>query len=211
MIEPIKGKGVQRARVICDDCDKSEPVTCDYERQAHGDWVPNEGQVKKKIIAHGWTDIKGKLRCPTCEAKRKVVPMQAVKTTPQVETPREPTKKQRLEIISMLMEVYDLDAECYSGGETDDTVADALSVMPGWVSQVRDAEFGPSGGNEDIEALAESLEAFLVESNETAKAAQEAVTKMMEARRDAQGHLKKLNAIKKAVGARILKKAGVDT
>lgn len=136
--------------------------------------------------------------------------MQAVKTATLTETPREPTKKQRLEIISVLMDAYDLDAQCYSGGETDQTVADVLNVMPGWVTQIREAEFGPSGGNEDMAALKIEIEAFLVESNDTAKAAQEAVTKLMEARSTAQDHLKKLNAIQKSVGAHVLKKSGIN-
>ena len=159
MIEAIDGKGVNRANVVCDECDRREPVTCDYMRSPGGQWTPNEGQVRKKITAHGWSDIKGKLRCPKCEAKRKAQPQkQEAQKVAAEEPPREPTKVQKREIMAMLEVAYDTEGERYKGGETDDTVADALNVMPGWVRELREEFFGPDGGSADMDELLAEFE-----------------------------------------------------
>jgi len=206
MIEPVNGKGVQRANVICDDCGKTEPVTCDYTRQANGDWSPNVGQVKKKITAHGWSDIKGKLRCPTCEAKRKVVPMKAVEK--KAEAPREPTRAEKREIMDMLEAVYDVDAERYTGGDTDDTVASTLKVMPGWVANIREEFFGPDGGNDDIEALIVKLGEMERDVKAVAQSASSLADKAEKKLAEVSTLRVDLDRIKKAVGPRIMKKAG---
>ena len=93
-IEAITGKGVNRAKGVCDDCGREEVVPCDYERAAANRSKPNEGQAKKKLTAHGWAVVKGNLYCPTCEAKRKVVPMKA-KEEPKAEKPKEPSKAKK--------------------------------------------------------------------------------------------------------------------
>ncbi len=53
----------------------------------------------------------------------------------------------------MLVITYDGDAKRYKGTDTDKTIADALGngVMPGWVAEIREQNFGPAGGNEEIE------------------------------------------------------------
>ncbi|MBL3587737.1 hypothetical protein JMM61_20710, partial [Rhodovulum sulfidophilum] len=45
---------------------------------------------------------------------------------------RQPSREQRREIVDMLREVYDPEAERYRRNDTDATVADVLGVMPGW-------------------------------------------------------------------------------
>lgn len=70
----IKEHGQQpRAKVICDYCAAEDFFNCDYERPKGGgnDWIPNVGQIIQKMNAKGWADVKGKHRCPTCEAARK--------------------------------------------------------------------------------------------------------------------------------------------
>lgn len=207
MIRAVGGKGVHRADAVCDDCGRAETVACDYRRSTGNIWSPDEGQVKKKIAAHGWSDVKSKLRCPRCEAKRKIKPMPSEKT---VDTnPPQMSKRDRISIISMLAEVYDLDAGRYRANDTDETVAEVLETRPGWVSEVREAEFGPAGGNEVMEALeAEAAEqrtslAALAASVDNQARDIRAATEAVKALQD------QLARIRKAVGPRVAHKAAV--
>lgn len=89
----IKEHGQQpRAKVICDFCAAEEFFNCDYERPKGGgnDWIPNVGQIIQKMSSKGWADVKGKHRCPTCEAARKAkivdpAPKKAPNTNPAPE------------------------------------------------------------------------------------------------------------------------------
>jgi rubredoxin len=212
--------GVSRAKVDCDLCERSEVVACEYVKGSHNsDRVPNESQARAKVMGMGWTYIKNKLRCPACEAKRKVVqmPIKEVKA----ETPREPTKRQRIDIFTMLAEVYDIDAGRYMQGDTDDTIAEVLGVMPGWVAKIREADFGPDGGNESIEALSEQIEAMVKEiegirgdcraihadCKSIMKAADVAINSAERKLAEVSAMRADLERIKKAVGPRILKQA----
>ena len=207
MIEAIDGKGARRANAICDTCGRSETVACGYRREPGGKWSPDVGHVKNKITAHGWSDIKGKLFCPTCETKRKIAPMPATK--PAETAAPQMSKRERINIISMLAEVYDLDAGRYKANDTDETVAEVLETRPGWVAQVREAEFGPAGGNESIDALEQELGASrkvmeaLLDRHESLlgeiRAAKDQVTGLQE----------QLARIKKAVGPRAMQRAKV--
>lgn len=205
-IEPIEHTrmGHSRAKIVCDDCGKDDCVPCAYLGNANKKSCenrPNESQARAKAISMGWAYVKNKLRCATCEAKRKAN-LTVTKQSKTPEPPREPTKQQRIQIFAMLAEVYDLDAGRYNNGDTDDTVADVLGVMPGWVAQIREAEFGPDGGNEDIELMAKTLanmDGLLRGFIDEAEKKLADVTSM---RAD-------LDKIKKAVGPRVLRVAGV--
>jgi hypothetical protein len=75
MIEPLDRSGHSpKAVATCDDCGHSQYETCDYERRADGSWRPNEGQVIHRLTKHGWSHVKGKLRCMACELARKAKP-----------------------------------------------------------------------------------------------------------------------------------------
>lgn len=205
MIEATKQiEGVSRAKVSCDDCAHSELVPCAYEGAK-----PNEGQVRSRMTNNGWSFVKNKLRCPDCEAKRKVVPM---KSFDELESPievRQATKAERREIMMMLTDVYDTDQERYRQGDTDDSVAEVLGVMPGWVAEIREDLFGPDGGNEDIEALEAQIAGFRADATkllDAATKANQAVVKSLEQAKDFQSQLSK---IKKAVGPRNLQKANI--
>lgn len=210
-IEPIKqSQGVSRAKVFCDDCARDDVVACAYKPTKQGNpRAPDEGQVVAKMTGKGWALVKGKLRCPSCEAKRKAAPMNEVKSKPQDTAPPQPSKRQRLDIISMLMDVYDLDAGRYKSGDTDETVADVLDVRPGWVSEIRSAEFGPNGGNEDIEALTAKVQNIEDELASVLASQEEWLVSIRESLARAQDMKSDLSSIKKAVGPRILKIAGV--
>lgn len=215
-VEPIEyfKAGASRANIVCDDCGKKECVPCAYDDKGQ----PKVSQARGRAMAMGWSYVKNKLRCPTCEAKRKVISM----TKPKEQAP-EPTKKERIQIFAMLAEVYDVDAGRYNNGDTDETVADVLGVRPGFVAQIRDAEFGPDGGNEDIEGLAAKIDEMLREMegikgdcNAIKKDAQSIINAANVAFESNQKKLAEVSAmkaeldrIKKAVGPRVAKIAGI--
>lgn len=168
MIQPITGKGVSRANAICDDCGRGEVVACDYTRGSSGDWRPNEGQIAKKLIGQGWAVVKGALRCPACEAKRKIENRQeiAMKASNVTVAPiREPSREENRQIISLLDVAYDLEAQRYKGTDTDQTVAAAIGggVMPGWVANIRERIYGPDGGNSEMDALLAEMRAWVAD------------------------------------------------
>lgn len=168
-IEAINAKGVNRAKAVCDTCGREDVVTCDYEGRKSHDWRPNEGQVIRKITAHGWAMVKGKLHCPACEAKRRAEAkepiMAEVKEHPHVAPIREPSKDQKRLIILALEDACDSKAQRYRGEATDKTVAADLGagVMPGWVAMLRDEFFGPAG-NEEAEAIRTEIDAIRAET-----------------------------------------------
>lgn len=202
MIEAIKKGGAPRARVLCDECGHEETVPCAY----HGP-NPDEGQIIKKLSQKGWGFVKGKIYCSVCEAKRKVVPMK--KPEPVTEHPREPTRAQKREIMDMLEAVYDTDQERYKSGDTDETVSEVLGVMPGWVAQIREDFFGPDGGNEEIERLSREVATLVNKSNEMVKAGMTFEGEIKKLQASATSMSAALEKIKKAVGQRVLTKAGI--
>ncbi|RAP39397.1 hypothetical protein BYZ73_20765 [Rhodovulum viride] len=215
-VRAIHGKGVNRARVICDGCGREEVVTCNYLRRPGQAWAPDEGQTRRKMIGRGWAEVKGKLHCPGCEAKRKATGMTKTTTKPAPapdpkpdEALRHPTRAQKREIMDLLEEVYDTAAERYRQGDTDATVAEVLGVMPGWVAEIRDAFFGPDGGNEDIaaalgrmEALERDMRSVADEAARQRAAAEKKLAELSVLKVD-------LDRIRVAVGPRALRKAGV--
>lgn len=213
-IEPLPiSEGVSRAKVVCDMCGRDEVVPCAYQLSpTHHKKVPNLGQVRARAQAMGWAYVKNKFHCSYCEAERKDKAMkgkvvQMAQKKP--EEPREPSKRQRIDIFTMLAEVYDIDAGRYMQGDTDETVASVLDVMPGWVAQIRESEFGPDGGNEDIEALVAKVDDW-ANQLDAAKTSLKTLETTI-ARLDATGKTLSgdLDRIKKAVGPRTMKKAGV--
>ena len=136
------GKGQPRKKAVCECCDREEVISSPKGA---------EGHATKKIQQMGWTLIGKVMRCPNCEAKRKVEDMsqKAKENVPL----RQPTRAQIREIVSLLDDVYDVKSERYLRGDTDETVAEVLGVLPGWVVAERERAFGPAGGNEDLDAL----------------------------------------------------------
>lgn len=170
MIEGLpRGAGVPRANAHCDECERSETVTCDYERKAT-DWLPNEGQIVRKLQSYGWSQVKGVLRCPKCEARRKQKGVAAdakpvlveIQKEPElmaqnVTSLREPTSKQIRLIILALEDAYDDTAKRYRGAHTDKSIAQEIgdAIMPGWVAHQREKLFGPAGNEELAKIKAE--------------------------------------------------------
>lgn len=168
MIEAIRGKGANHANAICDICGKTEKVACGYIKTTPQQSVPNKGQVLRKVEALGWSEVKGKLRCAECEAARKEDKMTAdTKTSPDL---RQPTPKQKREIIGMLELAYDDDAKRFKSGENDKTVAEAIGdgVLWGWVAQIREELFGPDTRNKEMDEIRKGI-ARLVDEIATVK------------------------------------------
>ncbi len=174
-ITPIIGTGVNRARAICDKCGREEVLTCGYEKggTTNRPARPKEGQIIRKLQGCGWSLVKGSLYCPSCEAKRKHSPDEAImdeiaekgahmSTKSAIKACvvdtlalRQPTQDQRGDIIEMLVASYDRRAKRYIGNDTDKTIADAVGggCLPGWVAEIRESNFSPAGGNEEIDAI----------------------------------------------------------
>jgi hypothetical protein len=222
---PKRGDRTSSASAVCDICDHSEVVRADYEK-THAGFKVNEGQVVFRLTQNNWSYIKGVLRCPECEAKRRgdqpiknkeePIMTQAndnvVAITPAAtEELRQPSREQKRQIISLLTEVYDTSAGRYTGGETDKTVAEAIGngVMFGWVAQIRDELFGPEGGNEELETLDADFKEWTEEAADVAKSCHDDIQKALASLReynklrDKIGALStRIEALKTAIGPR---------
>ena len=208
MIEPIpRGMGVSRATAICDDCGRRDTVACDYERHG-GAWHPNYGQIGKKLQAVGWSIMRGKLRCPKCEAKRKtekqeakVVKQERIVAVDAADI-RKPTPLQRRQIIALLEEVYDDKAGRYRGAETDVTVAETIGggVMFGWVAEVRCDLFGLSGENEEAEDFLGQIAEWQATADRAIEDARAAISVMADARVKVSEIEARMRAFQKAMG-----------
>ena len=164
-IQPTKGpRNHEMATATCDECGTQSSVNASHghrKGQVRGGKpvlvLMNEGQALSKLRRVGWALVKNRLYCPECETKRKIAeePEMSVKTEPVVMPIRQPSIEQRRQIVEMLVIAYDGKAQRYKGHDTDKTVAEALgnNVMPGWVAEIREQNFGPACGNEEIEAI----------------------------------------------------------
>lgn len=215
-IEPIRGKGANRAKVICDECGRDDVVACDYARGSKGEWIPNEGQIQKKIVGAKWSIIKGRMICPGCEAKRKAEAVAQKREAVMADAKqtivtdlRQPTREQKRQIMAMLEASYDTASGRYTGGDTDKTVAEAIGggVMPGWVSEIREEFFGPDGGNDDMRVVAcelkEAMKVFTElrgENERVTETARRIENDMRQQKERLDRAISRIEAIKAAVG-----------
>lgn len=193
------------SRVVakCDDCGHSEYEACDYERGSNGSWRANEGQVIHRLTKRGWSHIKGRLRCMSCEIKRKS--QKGGQIVAENVTPlRQPSREQKRQIIDLLTEVYDTKAERFRGCESDVTVADAIGggVLFGWVAQIRDELFGPDGRNEELDSLADDIRQWQSTADGLLTKAHAAISDFEAARSKVSEMQGRLDAIVKAAGPR---------
>lgn len=178
-IKAIKGlRGEEQAFCTCDACGSEITIKARHGdgRARKGSPLPNvmtihsEAAVIEALGRYGWAFVKGKLRCKSCEEKRReksrhdtemAIEMATVTTkqTQAAMSPREPTGPQKRLIILALEDAYDDAAKRYKGAATDASVAKSLGdgIMPGWVSAIREEMFGPAG-NEEIEAIKREIE-----------------------------------------------------
>lgn len=172
---PYKAGGNSTAMLVCDDCGATEKIICAYTGKFNAKTNkkrPNAGQAKSKAQRLGWSVIRNKMRCQTCEAARKVpqeeppamqksaTPTLSVKppaAEPANAAASEPTKEQKREIILALEDYYDTSAEAYKPGESDNTMAEICRVLPGWVAKIREEFFGPDNRNKELDAITKTL------------------------------------------------------
>lgn len=136
--------------------------------------------------------------------------------SPSETPPRQPSREQRREIMQMLQIAYDMERQCYSANDSDDSLAAVLKVLPAWVAEIREEFFGPSGESGEMRALSDHLGSLskdaveladaLVRAAQTVTKLQAAVDKQAEAIKNAQA---RLDAIRQAVGPRVMKIAKV--
>lgn len=186
-------KGQPRVKAVCERCDREEVICCPKGA---------EGRAVKKIREMGWSLIGKVMRCPKCEAKRKVVNMSQKEKT--ADTARQPTRAQRRSIMDLLTDVYDVQNERYHRGDTDDTLADVLGVMPGWVAGIREEFFGTDGGNEDITALTDQCRAFLKDARALVAKRDKETDAMSVSIKQVEGIAEQLDKIKRAVSPRAI-------
>lgn len=168
----IKGpRNQELAEATCDECGATTSVPASHAHSkgfARGGApimiLQNPDQSLSKLRRQGWAQVKNRIYCPDCEAARKLRDQpnekdMAVKAE-NVTQLRQPTIEQRRQIVEMLVITYDGDAKRYKGTDTDKTISDALGngVMPGWVAEIREQNFGPAGGNEEIDAIKAALD-----------------------------------------------------
>jgi|GEM_PF-1830834 len=198
MIEAVHGKGVNRAKVTCDECGRTEVLTCDYLRRSEGS-TPNVGQIHKRLVSQNWEVRRSDLYCPTCAARKRAFgkhqdtegrDMQKisgkekapVRTTPSEAPPREPGYRMIGMICDMLNLTYDRARKGYiNPADNDRTVADAIGegCMWGWVARIREAECGPDKRWAEIDAIRAEMLAAVREANDRTAAVAESVTAQM--------------------------------
>lgn len=208
LLEPVRlnsGAWERKHVFRCSRC----PATGDIANSKHrGALAP--GFIIRKMTERGWhigRRIEDDL-CPSCvkaSMKNKateVTNMRVVKSSekvvpvPVVEAPRLPTFDEKRLILSKLDEVY-LDANRgYSGGWSDKKVGSDLGIPWKWVADIREANFGPHGGNEVVGEVVAEAKALLADIEANRKEVEERV-KSLAAREDALN--KKLADVLKAV------------
>ena len=82
------------------------------------------------------------------------MPIKALADLPALRTP---TPEQRRVIFRALDEAYDEPNKCYVPGFTDQTIADSLKFPRAWITERREADFGPAGADPAIAELRAEL------------------------------------------------------
>lgn len=211
-------RGNPAARCTCDQCGAGVDLVVKHQRDSrHG----AEAHAMRKLTAMGWACHGKTLRCPDCEALRRLEahnhqskeePMTTKPATAKLADVmptelRRPTPAQKRQIIGLLEEVYDDKLLRYAGGETDKTVAEAIggNVMPGWVAEIREELFGPDGANEDIAILQASLDEMARHGAALAEVNRKQAEDITSLRAKVKESADRLEAIKRAVGPKAAK------
>lgn len=197
-MEMVPGSGPPRRMVRCSRCDHFETVVCATD---------NPAQARKKLTAQGWLITgKGKAACPECVRRlRSIAPKPDEDTMPAVvniQPDREATRDDRQKILRELDGAYDVAAGRYCGSETDQTVARRLGVLPGWVADVREQFFGPTGENDSMTDVAAGLALALDKAAEHEAASLELAAKCEAQATEIRALQARLEAIRSAVGPR---------
>lgn len=189
------------AQLVCTECGAHEAFANRWE---------DEGQARARARHLGWCWQRKTNWCPGCiRKKRKEEPKVSKAKTSDISVPQ-PSREEKRAIMKLLHEVYDTEHERYSGGETDESVAECLEVRVGWVIQLREEFFGAAGANSDMTDLAKdiaALRADLTEAKDRAAADHDACAKALQGLAVIESQL---GRIRSAVGPRVQKIAGLQ-
>lgn len=149
-------KGLSAARVACDSCGAEITIRVKHERRntAPGQTLLN-GHCFRKLQDLGWSASAARQTCPACVAAKRSKLKEEPEMTVTTEIPL-PSRDQKREIIMLLADVYDINAQRYKGEESDHTVAATLGIERwGWVSKIREEFCGPDGNEAKDNLIAE--------------------------------------------------------
>lgn len=187
------GKRMRGHTATCSDCGASETIPDTKFKGLPPDAVA--GMFAKK----GWEiSRRGDHQCPSCSKK----PRKITKEAPVADAPREMTPADKRAIFREIDGHYDERLLRYIGGETDQTIAKRLGFPRAWVADVREAEFGPAGVNEDMDKLKAAIGQGIAQARDAANAALKAAAVAEEAEKTLVDYRKRLDDIERAVGPR---------
>lgn len=196
----LGARGQPRMKAICDSCQREEVIPCQSKEA---------GQARKKLQEMGWRVVGKAEHCPACAAKERAAKLkkQPEKAGHKQEL-RKPTRAQRREIVGLLEVSYDVEKECYTGNETDETLAKVLGVMPGWVAEIREEFFGADGGNQELSALIDDFSTLTKAVVGFGDEASNLMSQFNKALDEMSKLGKRLDQVQKAVGPRGMARAG---
>jgi len=226
---PCYANGKQTARVTCDCCGKEVVIgipTTNYHRNMTPSRrakiaaeVKTSKPVVQKMRSVGWVVNKAKVVCNTCVKKgneekmnQKISVKKVASTVTKIEPNMKSTPVQRREIRKWLDDLYDIDRCCYKENNSDHTVADLCEgkVLWGWVKEIREADYGEGGGNEEaslmvkeVKKLSDAIDTALVTSEvaqqDFRKAYEANAAKMQKAHDGLQARHKEVNELIKKI------------
>jgi len=194
MIESYRQHGAEKALCTCDACHKEQAIIGARHGAGRKPAIKNMQTVYNQLRKSGWL-VKGKvITCVSCA--------QTVKEECEVENKqdlRQPTRKQKRDIMGLLEDVYDTEAERYRGKESDKSVAETLGdgILWGWVANIREEYFGPDGNEANTIAVKEIQE--WIDSS------QMVITEFSQRAKEYAQMLKELDTIKKQ-GEKLIQK-----
>lgn len=149
------GKALRMAQIVCSKCGHINH----HQRPRNA----NNEASEKYFRSFGWLVGKNSKEdiCKRCFTEAKDTEMQGAL---KAEAPREMTRDERRIISSKLDEVYKDEKTGYLSPWTDSAVAKDLGVPRAWVSEVREAFFGPDNVNPQLQAFLDAAAPIIAET-----------------------------------------------
>lgn len=116
---------------------------------------------------------------------------------------REITPKDRRQIFKRLDEVYDDKKGRYCDGFTDNSVAKELNMPRAWITEVRESNFGPDGGNDDMERVSAAVGKLAKQAKDLQDDAISLASRAEELEAEAGRIRAQISAIQQAVGPQV--------
>jgi hypothetical protein len=194
------GRRVSAVKITCAKCGEVHRLPRPYMQNCVGTEEQEAAQITRKLKKAGWAvgATAAHDRCPACakpaNKEARTMPEDQGTAAP----PRQMQREDRRIIFEKLNEVYIDEKSGYSADWTDQKMADHLGVPRAWVVQIRDENFGPSGGNEKIAAQIQEADQVLAQAKKVAAEMQSEASKVLAAvgRLDAV-----MRDVRKAIGA----------